>query len=159
MDCFTTKSKSEPYGAIKPHDNCHVILACFFENKEGKRFIEFMLADTLPLSGTVLHGLNNISIKQCPVVLAKIQKQPLPSSELSANNADWIGCLRLNSLQSRDPMKGWRPRTLFNLYPCDHTSVAIGAAFEEMDEGEADITTTRKVELAEPFRFMVPFYP
>jgi hypothetical protein len=118
-----------------------------------------MLARTLPLSGTVLNGFNNISIEQCPVVLAKIHEQPLSSPELSVNNANWIGCVRLNSLQSRNPMKGWRPRTLFSLYPCNHACVAIGAAFEEMDEGEPDIITTCNVELAESFRFMVPFYP
>ncbi|GAB2209236.1 hypothetical protein ROS1_60570 [Roseibium sp. ROS1] len=73
---------------------------------------------------------------------------------IDAQNADWIGCVRLNSPQSRDPMKGWRPRTLFTLNPCDLASVAIDAAFEEMDKGEPDITTTRNVELAGTFRVL-----
>ena len=73
---------------------------------------------------------------------------------IDAQNADWIGCVRLNSPRTRDPMKGWRPRTLFTLTPCDHTSAAIDAAFKEMDKGEPDITTTRNVELAGTFRVL-----
>ena len=73
---------------------------------------------------------------------------------IDAQNADWIGCVRLSAGDSRDPMKGWRPRTVFTLSPCDHTTAAIDAAFEEMDKGEPDITTTRNVELAGTFRVL-----
>ena len=51
-------------------------------------------------------------------------------------------------------MKGWRPRTLFTLMPCVQTSQVIDTAFEEMDKGEPDITTTRNVELAGTFRVL-----
>ena len=73
---------------------------------------------------------------------------------IDAQNADWIGCVRLSSPHARDPMKGWRPRTLFTLMPCVQTSQVIDTAFEEMDKGEPDITTTRNVELAGTFRVL-----
>lgn len=74
---------------------------------------------------------------------------------IDAQNADWIGCVRLGSSDSRDPMKGWRPLTRFTLTPCENTSQAIGEAFAEMENGEPDITTTRNVELAGSFRVML----
>ena len=73
---------------------------------------------------------------------------------IDAQNADWIACVRLRSGDSRDPMSGWRPRTVFTLNPCDSTGAAIEAAFNEMDRGEPDITTTRNVELAGTFRVL-----
>ncbi|MCA1298109.1 helix-turn-helix transcriptional regulator [Stappia indica] len=73
---------------------------------------------------------------------------------VDAQNADWIGCVRLNWSQGSDPMKGWRPRTLFTLNPCRVTSEAIDQAFTEMENGEPDITTTRNVELAGTFRVL-----
>ncbi|WP_339762803.1 helix-turn-helix transcriptional regulator [uncultured Hoeflea sp.] len=74
---------------------------------------------------------------------------------IGAQNADWIGCVRLGSSHSRDPMKGWRPLTRFTLIPCKNTSQAIGEAFAEMENGEPDITTTRNVELAGTFRVLL----
>lgn len=74
---------------------------------------------------------------------------------VDAQNADWIGCVRLNWSQSGDPMKGWRPRTLFTLNPCKVSSEAIDQAFAEMENGEPDITTTRNVELAGTFRVLL----
>ncbi len=71
---------------------------------------------------------------------------------IDAQNADWIGCVRLGSNDSRDPMKGWRPLTSFTLFPGKKTSQAIRDAFAEMENGEPDITTTRNVELAGAFR-------
>ena len=74
---------------------------------------------------------------------------------IDAQNADWIGCVRLGSSQSRDPMKGWRPLTRFTLLPCEDTSQAIDEAFSEMEKGEPDITTTRNVELTGRFRVLL----
>ncbi|MCZ4291091.1 helix-turn-helix transcriptional regulator [Hoeflea alexandrii] len=74
---------------------------------------------------------------------------------IDAQNADWIGCVRLGSSQSRDPMKGWRPLTSFTLVPGRNTSEAIDEAFAEMEKGEPDITTTRNVELAGRFRVLL----
>ncbi|WP_321335248.1 helix-turn-helix transcriptional regulator [Breoghania sp.] len=74
---------------------------------------------------------------------------------VDAQNADWIGCVRLDWNQGSDPMKGWRPRSLFTLTPCEFTSEAIDQAFAEMDKGEPDITTTRNVELAGTFRVLL----
>ncbi|MHC5653278.1 hypothetical protein [Stappia sp. ICDLI1TA098] len=70
---------------------------------------------------------------------------------IDAQNADWIGCVRLNWSPGGGPMKGWRPRTVFTLNPCGVTSEAIDQAFAEMENGEPDITTTRNVELAGAF--------
>lgn len=74
---------------------------------------------------------------------------------IDAQNADWIGCVRLGSIDSRDPMKGWRPLTRSTLRPCENTSEAIYEAFAEMENGEPDITTTRNVELAGSFRVLL----
>ncbi|MEM5471205.1 helix-turn-helix transcriptional regulator [Hoeflea sp. AS60] len=74
---------------------------------------------------------------------------------IDAQNADWIGCVRLGSSDSRDPMKGWRPLTRFTLIPSRNTSQAIDEAFAEMEKGEPDITTARNVELAGTFRVLL----
>ncbi len=71
---------------------------------------------------------------------------------IDAQNADWIGCVRLGPSHGRDPMQGWRPLTRFTLVPCENTSQAIQDAFAEMDNGDPDITTRRNVELAGTFR-------
>ena len=52
------------------------------------------------------------------------------STLVDAQNADWIGCVRLSWSQAEDPMKGWRPRTLFTLAPCANTSQVIDEAFQ-----------------------------
>lgn len=72
--------------------------------------------------------------------------------QIDAQNADWIGCVRLGSNHERDAMAGWRPLTRFTLLSCETTNQAIKEAFAEMDKGEPDITTTRNVELAGTFR-------
>ena len=74
---------------------------------------------------------------------------------IDAQNADWIGCVRLGPSQSRDPMKGWRPLTSFTLVPGKNTSEAIDEAFAEMEKGAPDITTTRNIELAGSFRVLL----
>jgi len=71
---------------------------------------------------------------------------------IDAQNADWIGCVRLGSSHERDAMKGWRPLTRFTLLPCENTNQAIDEAFAEMENGEPDVTTTRNVELAGMYR-------
>ncbi len=74
---------------------------------------------------------------------------------IDAQNADWIGCVRLGANDSRDPMKGWRPLTRSTLVPSKNTSQAIDEAFAQLEKGEPDITTTRNVELAGSFRVML----
>lgn len=77
------------------------------------------------------------------------------STLVDAQNADWIGCVRLSWSQADDPMKGWRPRTLFTLAPCANTSQVIDEAFQEMEKGQPDITTIRNVELAGSYRVLL----
>ncbi|SDU33120.1 helix-turn-helix transcriptional regulator [Stappia sp. ES.058] len=77
------------------------------------------------------------------------------STLVDAQNADWIGCVRLSWSQADDPMKGWRPRTLSTLKPCANTSQAIDEAFQEMEKGQPDITTIRNVELAGSYRVLL----
>ncbi|NVK34341.1 MAG: helix-turn-helix transcriptional regulator [Rhodobacteraceae bacterium] len=73
---------------------------------------------------------------------------------IDAQNADWIGCVRLAPRINSDPMQGWRPLTRFTLVPSKKASQRIDEAFSEMENGEPDVTTRRTVELAGRFRVL-----
>ncbi|PRX08586.1 UNVERIFIED_ORG: LuxR family transcriptional regulator [Martelella mediterranea] len=71
---------------------------------------------------------------------------------IDARQADWIGAVRLVDNMQRDPLFGWRPRSLSALYPDAETARTIQEAFALMEKGEPDITTIRNAELAGQFR-------
>ncbi|QQM33016.1 helix-turn-helix transcriptional regulator (plasmid) [Martelella lutilitoris] len=71
---------------------------------------------------------------------------------IDARQADWIGAVRLVDNIHRDPLFGWRPRSLSALYPDAETERTIQEAFALMEKGEPDITTIRNAELAGQFR-------
>ncbi|WP_174803589.1 response regulator transcription factor [Martelella limonii] len=71
---------------------------------------------------------------------------------IDAPQADWIGAVRLDDNVQRDPLFGWRPRSLSALYPDEETEKTIQQAFALMEKGEPDITTIRNAQLAGKFR-------
>ena len=71
---------------------------------------------------------------------------------IDARQADWIGAVRLDDNMHRDPIFGWRPRSLWTLFPDAATARVIQEAFALMERGEPDITTIRNAELAGKFR-------
>lgn len=71
---------------------------------------------------------------------------------IDARQADWIGAVRFVDNMHRDPLFGWRPRSLSALYPDDETARIIQEAFALMEQGTPDITTIRNAELAGTFR-------
>ncbi len=71
---------------------------------------------------------------------------------VEARQADWIGAVRLNQNMHRDPMFGWRPRSVFALHPDPEIARVIQQAFSQMEQGEPDVTTVRNAEQAGRFR-------
>lgn len=74
---------------------------------------------------------------------------------VGAKNADWIGCVRMPDGPPDDPLFGWRPRSLSVLHPDKEIEQRIGAAFDQMDIGRPDVTTTRNAELAGSYRVLM----
>ncbi|WP_440959199.1 response regulator transcription factor [Oceanicaulis sp. LC35] len=71
---------------------------------------------------------------------------------VDARQADWIGVVRLSQTMYRDPMFGWRPRSVFALHPDPNIANVIKEAFSQMEQGAPDVTTVRNAELAGTFR-------
>ncbi|MBB4122444.1 helix-turn-helix transcriptional regulator [Martelella radicis] len=71
---------------------------------------------------------------------------------IDARQADWIGAVRFVDRMHRDPLFGWRPRSVSALYPDEETAKVIQEAFALMERGTPDITTVRNAELAGTFR-------
>ena len=72
-----------------------------------------------------------------------------------AKNADWVGCVRLPDGPADDPLFGWRPYSLTVLNSDKEIKRRIAEAFERMDVGHPDVTTTRNAELAGSYRVLL----
>ncbi len=73
---------------------------------------------------------------------------------VDAQQADWIGVVRFATDTAKDPMQGWRPRSVSAHNHLPDTRQVMKQAFDEMDQGEPDITTIRNVELAGQYRVL-----
>lgn len=71
---------------------------------------------------------------------------------VNAQNANWVGSVRMPDILPGDPVHGWRPRVIHFLHP----SAAIDASMKEqtrnLEQGNVDETTILNVALAGTFR-------
>ena len=64
----------------------------------------------------------------------------------------WFGTLRLDSLASNDPVRGWRVGIIRNLRPSPKADTAVREQNDNVDAGAIDITILRNLESAGSFR-------
>ncbi|HUW51040.1 MAG TPA: helix-turn-helix transcriptional regulator [Sulfuricella sp.] len=71
---------------------------------------------------------------------------------VGAQNACWVGAVRLSGDFSGDPVKGWRPRVVRFLHPSPLLDEGVREQMAKLEQGVADITTIRNAEGAGIFR-------
>jgi DNA-binding CsgD family transcriptional regulator len=71
---------------------------------------------------------------------------------IGAQNAVWIGAVRLGDPQPEDPVKGWRPRAIRQLRPTEVIEEKAKEQADMLEAGEVDVTTLRNVALAGQYR-------
>jgi DNA-binding CsgD family transcriptional regulator len=71
---------------------------------------------------------------------------------VEAQNAVWVGAVRLDGSLPGDPVKGWRPRTVRYLHPASPLHDAVREQTEKLESGNVDETTLRNVAGAGTFR-------
>lgn len=71
---------------------------------------------------------------------------------IGAQNAVWIGAVRLGEPQPEDPVKGWRPRAIRQLRPTEVIQEKAREQADMLEAGEVDVTTFRNVALAGQYR-------
>lgn len=71
---------------------------------------------------------------------------------VDAQNATWMGVVRMADILPGDPAHGWRPRTIRFLHPSRPLDDAAKAQFKNLEHGSVDATTIRNVALAGTFR-------
>lgn len=69
-----------------------------------------------------------------------------------AQNAVWIGAVRLAGNLPDDPVKGWRPRTVRHMHPTPSILDAVKEQTQKLEVGSVDETTVRNVAGAGTFR-------
>ena len=55
-----------------------------------------------------------------------------------AQNATWIGVVRVGPASEVDPMKGWRPHTSYFLYPTARIERKANSLQRELERGDVD---------------------
>lgn len=71
---------------------------------------------------------------------------------VDAQNAMWIGAVRLPDIVPGDPVHGWRVRCFRHLHPAAVLTDATKAQIKNLERGSVDETTVRNVALAGSFR-------
>lgn len=71
---------------------------------------------------------------------------------VDAQNAVWIGAVRLAGNFPDDPVKGWRPRTIRHMRPTSPILVASREQKKKLEAGSVDETTVQNVAGAGTFR-------
>lgn len=72
---------------------------------------------------------------------------------IGAQNATWIGAVRLGEPQLGDPVKGWRPRAIRQLHPNRLLLEKGREQTEKLEAGRVDQTTIANVSFAGQYRF------
>jgi DNA-binding CsgD family transcriptional regulator len=67
---------------------------------------------------------------------------------IGAQNAVWIGAVRLGEPQPEDPVKGWRPRAVRRLHPTPLIERKAKEQADLLEAGVVDVTIFRNVELS-----------
>jgi DNA-binding CsgD family transcriptional regulator len=71
---------------------------------------------------------------------------------VDAQNATWIGAVRMADIVPGDPARGWRPRVVRQLRPSPQVMAATKEQIKMLEQGSVDETTIRNVSLAGRFR-------
>jgi DNA-binding CsgD family transcriptional regulator len=71
---------------------------------------------------------------------------------VDAQNANWIGAVRMTDILPGDPVHGWRPRTIRYLRPSQPLDDNAREQARKLEQGSVDETTIRNVALAGTFR-------
>ena len=69
-----------------------------------------------------------------------------------AQNATWIGAVRMGAPPPGDPVQGWRPRTVRHLYASEPLDSAALEQIRNLEAGCVDESTVRNVSFAGRFR-------
>ena len=69
-----------------------------------------------------------------------------------AQNAIWIGAVRVDGYLAEDPARGWRPRAMRFLHASQALDGSAKKQVKDLDEGSIDETTVRNIALAGRFR-------
>jgi DNA-binding CsgD family transcriptional regulator len=71
---------------------------------------------------------------------------------VDAQNASWMGAVRLDDILPGDPAHGWRPRNVVYLHPSPPLAESLKALTKNLEQGCVDESTVRNVALAGTFR-------
>lgn len=71
---------------------------------------------------------------------------------VDAQNASWIGAVRMGEPQPGDPINGWRPRSIQRLHTNPAYLSSLGEQVRKLEQGEVDPSTIRNVSYAGQFR-------
>lgn len=71
---------------------------------------------------------------------------------VGAQNANWMGAVRMSDILPGDPVHGWRPRCVIFLHPSAQIDAAVKEQVKSLELGCVDETTIRNVALAGTFR-------
>ncbi len=71
---------------------------------------------------------------------------------VDAQNASWVGAVRLSDILPGDPVSGWRPRYIHYLHPLKQVTAKAKEQVRMLEAGVVDITTVRNVAAAGRFR-------
>lgn len=69
-----------------------------------------------------------------------------------AQNASWVGAVRLPDILAGDQVHGWRPRSIRHLYATCQLEAAAQDQAKQLEKGCVDETTIRNVSFAGSFR-------
>ena len=71
---------------------------------------------------------------------------------VDAQNACWVGAVRMDDAVPGDPVHGWRPHTIHFLHPAQILQNKAKEQRKHLEQGQVDETTIRNVALAGRFR-------
>lgn len=71
---------------------------------------------------------------------------------VNAQNANWIGAVRMSDILPGDPVHGWRPRCVHFLHPSAQIDASVKEQIKNLELGSVDETTILNVALAGTFR-------
>lgn len=71
---------------------------------------------------------------------------------VDAQNANWIGAVRMADILPSDPVHGWRPRVVRFLHPSAQIDAKVKEQTKNLEQGSVDESTIRNVALAGTFR-------
>lgn len=102
------------------------------------------------LAQTLWDELADFPVAQVDQALRLLQERIC--SVLEAQNACWIGAVRLSGEFPQDPVAGWRPRIVSHLHSFPELREASQRDVKDIERGKADLTTVRNVAGAGTFR-------